>query len=73
MRILATRKHYSRDFISQLGGVAEELISLICGRDRRLTQYFGVASFTILVYDHIVTFSDEVSVVWCPGRFRVAN
>lgn len=28
------------------------------------TQYVGVAAFTILIWDHIVSFSDEVEYVW---------
>ncbi|KAI9432409.1 hypothetical protein BJY52DRAFT_1231880, partial [Lactarius psammicola] len=29
-------------------------------RNSKLTKYFGVVSFTILVWDHIITFPDEV-------------
>ncbi|KAJ3973840.1 hypothetical protein EV361DRAFT_24861 [Lentinula raphanica] len=28
------------------------------------TNYVGVASFTVLVWDHIITCSDEVEYVW---------
>jgi len=33
-----------------------------------LTQYVGVASFTMLVWDHIITFSDEVEYLWKGGK-----
>ncbi|KAF8522756.1 hypothetical protein BU17DRAFT_64215 [Hysterangium stoloniferum] len=31
---------------------------------RRATNYFGFSSFTILLYDHLLTFGDEVQYVW---------
>jgi len=33
-------------------------------RNSLLTKYVGVASFTILVWDHIITFPDEVELIW---------
>jgi len=33
-------------------------------RNSLLTKYVGLASFTILVWDHIITFSDEVELIW---------
>jgi hypothetical protein len=33
-------------------------------RNSVITKYVGVASFTVLVWDHIVTFSDEVEYIW---------
>jgi len=28
------------------------------------TQYFGLASFVVLLYDHLITFDDEVRYIW---------
>ncbi|KAI0275935.1 hypothetical protein BGY98DRAFT_989250 [Russula aff. rugulosa BPL654] len=44
-------------------------------------DYVGVASFTVLVWDHIITFSDEVEYIWkgakgwgrCHSFFRLVN
>jgi len=33
-------------------------------RGSLLTKYMGVASFTVLLWDHIITFSDEVEYIW---------
>lgn len=33
-------------------------------RNTVLTRRLGVASFTILVWDHVITFSDEVELIW---------
>jgi len=33
-------------------------------RNSVITKYVGVLSFTALVWDHIITFSDEVEYVW---------
>ncbi|KAF8208534.1 hypothetical protein K438DRAFT_2012566 [Mycena galopus ATCC 62051] len=32
------------------------------------TNFVGFASFTILVWDHIITFSDEVELIWKPKK-----
>ncbi|KAH9024816.1 hypothetical protein EDB85DRAFT_2150229 [Lactarius pseudohatsudake] len=40
-------------------------------RNSILTKYFGVASFTILVWDHIITFPDEVELIWKGGKGHV--
>ncbi|KAH9059921.1 hypothetical protein EDB87DRAFT_1684186 [Lactarius vividus] len=37
-------------------------------RNSTLTKYFGVVSFTILVWDHIITFPDEVELIWKGGK-----
>jgi len=31
---------------------------------RQTTNYVGLAGFTMLVYDHIITFEDEVKYIW---------
>ncbi|KAH9029015.1 hypothetical protein EDB84DRAFT_252647 [Lactarius hengduanensis] len=40
-------------------------------RNSILTKCFGVASFTILVWDHIITFPDEVELIWKGGKGHV--
>ncbi|KAH9172654.1 hypothetical protein EDB89DRAFT_878004 [Lactarius sanguifluus] len=40
-------------------------------RDSILTKYLGMASFTILVWDHIITFHDEVELIWKGGKGAV--
>ncbi|KAH8994137.1 hypothetical protein EDB86DRAFT_1286090 [Lactarius hatsudake] len=62
-KIIATRE-YSRD--PDASGIPE-LISHT-GRISILTKCFGVASFTILVWDHIITFPDEVELIWKGGK-----
>ncbi|KAF8465000.1 hypothetical protein DFH94DRAFT_784272 [Russula ochroleuca] len=32
------------------------------------TKYVGVAAFTVLVWDHLITFSDEVEYIWKGGK-----
>jgi len=37
-------------------------------RNSVLTKYVGVAGFTVLLWDHIITFSDEVQFIWKGGK-----
>ncbi|KAH9987096.1 hypothetical protein BJV77DRAFT_802721 [Russula vinacea] len=37
-------------------------------RNSVTTKYVGVAAFTVLVWDHILTFSDEVEYIWKGGK-----
>jgi len=41
-------------------------------RNSVLTKSVGVASFTVLVWDHMLTFSDEVEYVWKGAKGRAA-
>ncbi|KAF8509966.1 hypothetical protein JB92DRAFT_3119403 [Gautieria morchelliformis] len=34
--------------------------------------YFGIASFVVLLYDHILTFNDEVHYIWCSNKKLVS-
>jgi len=33
-------------------------------RNSILTKYVGLAGFTVLVWDHLITFADEVEYIW---------
>ncbi|RDB23021.1 hypothetical protein Hypma_009728 [Hypsizygus marmoreus] len=38
--------------------------------DARITNYVAVASLTWLLYDHVITFRDEVELVWKGSRWK---
>ncbi|KAH9986924.1 hypothetical protein BJV74DRAFT_988371 [Russula compacta] len=42
-------------------------------QDSVLTRYVGVIAFTVLVWDHVVTFSDEVEYIWKGRKGPVAD
>ncbi|KAJ7176090.1 hypothetical protein C8R43DRAFT_553890 [Mycena crocata] len=48
--------------MSSNGDNGIELLQLL--EDSRLTGYVAVASFCVLIYDHIVCFHDEVDLMW---------
>ncbi|KAJ6464979.1 hypothetical protein C8R45DRAFT_1023662 [Mycena sanguinolenta] len=39
-------------------------------RDQRVVGYFTVASVVVLVYDHLLTFDEEIAEVWQPLQHR---
>ena len=36
----------------------------VCTSIYFVLQYVGVASYTILIYDHLLTFGEEVEYIW---------
>ncbi|KAF8227748.1 hypothetical protein L208DRAFT_1404983 [Tricholoma matsutake] len=46
------------------------LVQLIS--DTRTTNYFAVASLTLLIYDYSITFQEEVTLIWKGSQWKRA-